>query len=125
MPPTAPPAFRLSAYTVFLTYAQSGETSKEDIRDFVTCCGKNLEYMVVAKELHEDGSPHIHVTAKFKTKLNIRAANYFDYDGIHPNVQSARNWAHCVEYCKKDGDYLEVGDCPSEESVFFDYHFRY
>jgi len=117
--------FRLNAYTVFLTYPQSGDTAKDDLMAFLLTVGRNPEYGVVSLERHEDGSPHLHAVFKYKTKLNVRNPKHFDFNGLHPNIQSARKFTDVVKYCKKDGDFIEHGDQPSEFDIFFDYHFRY
>lgn len=68
---------------------------------------------VVARELHEDGQPHLHACVEFATHQR-RPVDWLDDFGIHPNKQDPRKWQACINYTKKGGDYL---DGPEGEPV--------
>jgi hypothetical protein len=89
----------------FLTYAQFGHENCAELITFLRTRGTLIEF-VVGRELHEDGSPHVHVCCKYEqiVKGNVR---YFDFKEKHPNKQDPRNWNACKQYCKKDGDFEE------------------
>jgi hypothetical protein len=58
--------------------------------------------ILVVSELHADGHPHLHCYIRFSDVApRIRDARYFDIDGYHPNVQSARSWKKWLLYCLK------------------------
>lgn len=111
-PQLAPMAFRLNSAAFFLTYPHS---------DFLPAeLGAHLEtlaatkYCLVAKELHADGSPHIHAFLIFDRKKNIRQANFFDFRERHPNIVSPRDRKATVVYIKKDAP---TGDAIYESGV--------
>jgi hypothetical protein len=64
----------------------------------------------IAKEDHKDGQTHLHCFGKFDRKRNIRDCKYFDFQGVHPNIQSPRNKKATLDYVKKDGNYKDYGD---------------
>ena len=43
-------------------------------------------------------------------KCNITNNRYFDVNGFHPNVQSAKDPLACLDYVKKDGDFIIHGE---------------
>lgn len=102
------PGFRFNAISVFLTYPQC-PLSKDEILKAVDNINKVATY-VVARELHEDGNPHLHLFMKFERKLNFTDPNHFDVkqQGVtyHPNIQKPRNWKDVIKYVKKGGDYI-------------------
>lgn len=108
-------AFRMNSAAFFLTYPHSAFAPKD--------LGAHLEglsstkYCLVAKELHQDGDPHVHAFVIFDRKKNIRRADYFDYEGRHPNIVSPRDRKATIVYIKKDnpeGDSIyESGIAPN------------
>lgn len=85
--------YRVAAKRLFLTYPHC-ELSKEDaliqLRRVVSPA--LVESYVVARELHTDGTPHIHIYCALDTQLDKRGAKAFDlrkYDGTpqHGNYQ--------------------------------------
>lgn len=96
---------RKQVKTLFLTYPRC-RLPKERILEHLRTIDQVNEY-VVAKELHEDGEPHLHAYVKFQTGL--RTAEFtprLDVDGHHGNYQSARSFRSVVKYVTKDGDYI-------------------
>lgn len=64
------------------------------------------EYLI-ARELHEDGNPHLHAYIKYAIGFPCSAFTpLFDIDGKHGNYQAVRSFRACLKYCKKDGDYI-------------------
>lgn len=106
--------FRLSAKNLFFTYPRC-PAPKEHIQDILTKkLGIRLKYMIVCNEAHEDEGLHSHVTAMLNMKSNYKDPRFADieYDGIiyHGNYKSARDLDKSIEYCKKQGNYIEFGD---------------
>lgn len=103
--PNTSVGFRLNARNIFLTYPQcplSKETLLEELKKI-----KAPDYYVIAEELHEDGSPHLHALLRYNKPIDIKRQDYFDIQGHHPNMQTARQPEKVREYVKKDGTYLE------------------
>lgn len=95
------PQFRLAARYVFLTYARC-ETDKEEL-------GRHLEELgatsgIVAREAHEDGTPHLHAIIDWGAKRNVKDPRKFDYEGVHPNIQAVRNVKSTEKYIRKEDD---------------------
>lgn len=89
----------------FLTYSQSGETTKEEIRDFLIN-NHGAEWYIIGREAHENGGHHIHAYIEWTRQKRIRDPGTFDYRGLHPNIQTVRSPVNCQAYCTKDGDYI-------------------
>lgn len=103
------PEFRLSSKNVFLTYPQVTFT-RDELISFLRL--KEPRYILVGSELHDDGGRHYHCALSFERKLDIRNAEFFDFCGYHPNIQSARRIKDVIAYCKKEGDFHEEGESP-------------
>lgn len=102
--------FRINAKNYFLTYsnvAQQGwlTFTKEELMAHLLSLGARA--VTVGKELHEDGSPHFHALVEYGNKKNVRNALFFDFNGVHPNVQAAKSVPASRTYCKKDGDFCQ------------------
>lgn len=102
--------FRLATKNLFLTYPRC-DLPKEEILQFLSdkLADRN-PHIRVARELHEDGHPHLHCFIRLERKLQTRTNRYFDYNGHHPNIQSRlRDLAACFEYVSKDNDFVDYG----------------
>ena len=100
--------FRLSAKSLFLTYPKCPLDLR---RVFVTLGSRLGKYKaldwVFRRELHEDGSPHVHVYLRFHRRLDIKNASFLDLgaDGeFHGNYQAAKSQEKVLEYVLKDLD---------------------
>lgn len=74
-------------------------------------------YICVAHELHEDGSDHLHAFVQWDKKIDKRSERFFDVEGYHPNIQSARKPKECHDYVTKDNDFVTFGVPPSFTST--------
>lgn len=88
----------------FLTYAQCA-VSAHELAAFLIFKA-DVKYYLVATEKHADGSPHLHACVEFAT-VQRHAVDWLDFQGHHPNKQDPRNWNKCLQYCKKDGDFID------------------
>ncbi|CDP12517.1 unnamed protein product [Coffea canephora] len=115
--PRAPSSFFINAKNIFLTYPRC-VLPKQQALDAI----RNLQfpispiYIRVAKETHEDGSPHLHCLIQFEGKFRTESARFFDIKSpisnsmFHPNVQGARNSSAVRDYISKYGDFVEWGE---------------
>jgi len=112
--------FRFKAKTAFLTYAQVAERFShqelfdhiKQLRDIDPLC------LRVGKESHEDGGIHYHVYAKWGTAIDTINEKFFDFNGVHPNIQAARNEGHVYAYCGKDGETIDFGIPPKHKRTY-------
>lgn len=88
----------------FLTYPQC-DFSPGLLHVFLEAQAPIRRY-VIARELHEDGSPHLHACVEFQS-LQRHDCRWLDFNGHHPNKQDPRNWNACITYVKKDGEFIE------------------
>nr|ADR79365.1 C1 [Tobacco curly shoot virus] len=113
----APPnKFRINAKNYFLTYPHCSLTKEEALSQL-----KNLEtptnklFIRICRELHEDGSPHLHVLIQFEGKFQCKNQRFFDLTSptrsahFHPNIQGAKSSTDVKTYMEKDGDVLDYG----------------
>lgn len=73
-----------------------------------------LKAYIIAEEIHQDGSPHLHVYIETNNQLEVTNPTFFDIVGIdgttyHGNYQAARSSNAVMKYCQKDGNYLAHG----------------
>nr|QIH45312.1 replication protein [Ageratum yellow vein China virus] len=112
-----PRRFRISAKNYFLTYPHCSLT-KEETLDQIRTLGTTVNklYIKVCRELHEDGSPHLHVLIQFEGKFICTNQRLFDLVSpsrsahFHPNIQGAKSSSDVKSYLDKDGDTLEWGE---------------
>lgn len=103
--------FRLAGKKFFFTFPQCA-AEKEDIwQRATTMWGADLEYMVIAKELHQDGNPHIHMVFGFVRKRQFTSPTCGDFlTNQHGNYQTCKNLRKALMYITKaDLNFLEKG----------------
>lgn len=124
-------SFQFNSKTICLTYsnvskqANQGNRSQEhlllpdatSITQFIRDKHQRegIQYLCVSTERHKDGERHYHCAIKLKQPLRTRNQRFWDIFGLHPNVQSARQFTAWVKYVKKDGDYIEEGFLPENK----------
>lgn len=103
--------FYLSGSKFLLTFAQC-QTPKEEVVERIRDQHPDAIAYIVARELHADGQPHLHVYLAFEEPRKIKDYAYFN-TLVHPhkqaNLKSVRSPKGAQEYCKKGGDYLTHG----------------
>ncbi|AGA80992.1 replication-associated protein [Tomato yellow mottle virus] len=114
MPP--PKKFRLSAKNIFLTYPRCSLTKEEALFQLQNISlPSNKLFIRVARELHEDGEPHLHVLIQLEGKVQIYNQKLFDLSStsrsayFHPNIQGAKSSSDVKSYMEKDGEFLDFG----------------
>lgn len=111
------PQYKFRAKHLFATYPQVGpDVSKEDALAAIIN-RYDVEWALVAHELHADGEPHLHCVVRFKDYFQTHDPHEFDHvAGKHGNYQSPRGLKAVLTYCYKGGDVVSHGDVPSPES---------
>lgn len=108
--------FNVNAKVFFLTYPQAHSIQgKESLLELLLDKRDGVRYACVAKELHEDGSPHYHAVIAYDRRYNCKNERFFDVAGCHPNIQSARSFDAVRQYIEKDGDFVVHGELPAEK----------
>jgi len=92
--------FRLQARAVFLTYAQC-PLDRVVVADNLRVKSA-VEWMVVARERHEDGEWHLHAAVRYKMAIRTRDERYFDVDGYHPKIEKLKSVTGAVRYLTKE-----------------------
>lgn len=113
---------KLSAKAWFLTLPKCQVDRKEALKKllahFESDPTKGLQFIKfirVATELHEDGTPHLHIFLLFAKPLSTRKRDYFNFIGSkHGNYQTCRSAIGSLKYVSKKGEFEDYGDLPSE-----------
>ena len=102
--------FRLSATTFFLTYkglTDSGQKiTKQQLANYLLNQNPNDRTLkptkyLVCEQTYEDGTPHFHVVLVYQKRKQVATQDYYDYLGIHPNIQTMRNMKAALDYVYK------------------------
>ena len=99
------PRFRICSRSWFLTYPKCSLGKEEALA--LLKAKRPAKGIVVARELHEDGTPHLHAYVMLNAEFNCTASSYWDLQGWHGNYQHAKSWCKVLAYIKKDQDYLQ------------------
>lgn len=68
---------------------------------------------MIGKEQGEEGTPHLQGYIVFKNKKRFSTVKQFVGARAHVEPKSKRSTpTEASDYCKKDGDYQEFGECP-------------
>ncbi|RIA80137.1 hypothetical protein C1645_745464 [Glomus cerebriforme] len=114
MPADRQSRFRLQSKKLFLTYPRCS-LGKNDALTILRrlCLTHVVESYVVASEQHEDGTPYLHCYLALSGKIDKRSPACFDLDfggeKFHRNYQGARDAGDVIAYCKKGGDFIQLG----------------
>lgn len=100
-------AFRLQSTTYFLTYKGISDIgdkiSKKLLADFLLSKRSKLcpEKYLICQQMYDSGEPHFHAIIIYPRRKQILHADYFDFMGIHPNIQPMRNMRAALQYVFK------------------------
>jgi len=68
-------------------------------------------YLVIGREIGESGTPHIQGFVSFTGRKTLNAVREFTLHKAHCE-QTKGTPQQAADYCKKDNDYQEFGQCP-------------
>ncbi|ANT82187.1 Rep protein [Ramie yellow mosaic virus] len=112
-----PRRFRINAKNYFITYPKCSLTKEEALSQLKNLATPvNKLFIKICRELHADGSPHLHVLVQFEGKYQCTNNRFFDLVSpsrsthFHPNIQGAKSSSDVKSYLDKDGDTLEWGE---------------
>lgn len=75
--------------------------------------GNNCTYLVYGKETGDNGTPHLQGYCIFDSLTSFTVAKGLISDRAHLEVARGSP-SQASQYCKKDGDYKEYGELPSQ-----------
>jgi len=103
--------FRIRSKNLFLTYAQLPEVPNliEKILDQLKSALKRNDMKhLIAKELHEDGNPHVHVYLSFDTPVGVYSSSKLDLEfggkSYHGKYETVKSKHSTIQYLLKDQD---------------------
>ena len=108
--PTLKTAFSLKSKTYFLTYkgiSDNGEkVTKTALAKYLLNQNKNdikvkPEKYLICQQMYDSGQPHFHAILIYPRRKVVTTQDYYDYLGIHPNIQTMRNLKAALEYVHK------------------------
>jgi hypothetical protein len=103
-------AFHLSSTTYFLTYKGISDTgqkiTKNTLSDYLLKTNPNdiklrPEKYLICEQMYDSGQPHFHVILIYPKRKVIQSQDYYDFLGIHPNIQTMRNMKAALQYVYK------------------------
>ena len=104
-------AFRLSSTIYFLTYrgtADSGQKiTKESLAIYLLKQNPHdikvrpVKYLICEQTYHS-GESHFHVILAYEKRKQITTPHFYDYLGVHPNIQTMRNMKAALQYVHKE-----------------------
>ncbi|AGV02049.1 AC1 protein [Tomato leaf curl Gujarat virus-[India:Surat:2012]] len=112
----APNRFKINAKNYFLTYPNCSLTKEEALSQLLNLqTPTSKKFIRICRELHEDGTPHLHVLIQFEGKFQCKNNRFFDLTSptrsahFHPNIQGAKSSSDVKSYMEKDGDVVDHG----------------
>ncbi len=73
----------------------------------------DIAHIIFGREVGENGTPHLQGYIRFSKKKRIGGVKRFV--GATAHVEVARNPVAAIQYCKKDGDFTEIGGWESQQ----------
>ena len=112
MASSSAPRFRVYSKYLFLTYPQCTLEPQYALDSLRTLLNKYEPlYIAAVRELHEDGSPHLHVLVQNKLRASITNPNALNlrmdtspFSIFHPNIQAAKDCNQVRDYITKEVD---------------------
>ena len=71
-----------------------------------------ITYLVWGKEVGESGTPHLQGFVQFSNRRSFNVAKNL-IGRCNPHIEQSKSIKKAVEYCKKDGDFVEFGEMGS------------
>lgn len=96
--------FRFAGKKLLLTYPQY-KADKPALHAFLNKKLKQEVQVKICHELHQDGNTHTHCAVLAQAKMDIKNADFLDFEGHHPNMKPPMNiehWKNQVKYIDKE-----------------------
>lgn len=107
--------FTLNNYTnVQYQWLQTIHQNRECMND-VGIKNNCVRYLIFGKEVGESGTPHLQGFISFENRLRLAEVRRL----FQAHFEVARNPIQAIQYCKKEGEFLEFGlfkGCPGKRS---------
>ena len=100
--------FRIQGKVIFLTFSGAAKTfTKFQLLNYLLNQNQNEklnkpEKYMICEQKYATGLPHFHVILSYQKQKDIKGSNFYDYLGIHPNIQSMRNLPAALAYMHKE-----------------------
>jgi len=111
--------FKIQGRYFFLTYSQT-DFDPQQYHDELIHRGIDIQQLIVARELHQDENPHIHVALSTKRRFTTTDPRFFDFNSCHPNVQRCRSWNAVKTYVEKDGNVTTFNSSSDSSTSLFE-----
>lgn len=113
-PPTKPKKFQQQSKAFGLTFPQY-QCPKKDMWNRIRGKFDTVEWVMIAEEKHEDGSPHMHLMIAFKKSKRFTTPKWGDFiaesnHGNYDTLPAPANVARWCRYLEKGGDWELFGD---------------
>ena len=73
----------------------------------------DVDYIIFGREIGEQGTPHLQGTVCFRSRKRLNQCIAILGQA---HFSPCRSLSNSIEYCKKEGDFIEIGEPPSEGS---------
>lgn len=83
----------------------------EETERHLSTLKNTVEYLIYGREVGEQGTPHLQGYACFPSRRSLRQVTDY-FTGGHCSI--ARHIGKSITYCKKDGDFVEIGEPPKK-----------
>lgn len=102
--------FRLQSKCYFLTYkgiSDSGQRlNKQKLAEHLLHNPNDRklrpEKYLICQQMYDSGQPHFHAILIYPNRKEIINQNFYDYLGVHPNIQTMRNMKAALQYVYKE-----------------------
>lgn len=100
--------FRIRTSQLFLTYPKC-DVTKEEAYQFLDALFRPKR-LLVAHELHQDGSNHLHAYVHLENQREFISCNFADINQYHGSYESCRSPKKVIKYCTKEANYISSFD---------------
>ena len=118
--------FSLQSKTFFLTYKGISNTgvklNKHLLANFLSTQNPHErirpEKYLICEQMYDSGQPHFHIILVYSKRKTILNVTFYDYLGIHPNIQPMRNMKAALDYVyKQDPNPLTNMDIAQQKRI--------
>ena len=105
------PTFNMKSKCYFLTYKGISDfgqkITKQGLAHYLLHQNSNdikvkPKKYLICEQMYDSGQPHFHCILTYDVRKEIISQNFYDYLGIHPNIQTMRNMKAALQYVYKE-----------------------